>query len=55
MVTQSNINLCAMPNAKKQTNSIAQGTRVLKHKSKSYRERFLDLRSIRRADKHTVK
>lgn len=29
MVTQSNINLHAMPNAKKQTNSIAQGTRVL--------------------------
>lgn len=31
-VTQSNINLSAMPNAKKQTNSIAQGTHVLKHR-----------------------
>ena len=54
MVTQSNIYLCAIANAKKQTNSIAQGTHVLKHR-KPYRERFLDLTSIRRADKHPVK
>jgi len=32
MVTQSSVNLCAMPRAKKQTNSIAWGTRVLKHR-----------------------
>lgn len=32
MVTQSDINLCAMPNAKMQTNSIAQETHVLKHR-----------------------
>lgn len=39
MVTQNNINLCAMPGAKKQTNS-TQGAQVLKHREAVQGEGF---------------